>query len=46
MKETRQPQKTATFKLMQTSEGKLAQPVRQDGKVWQQIYFARPLTAR
>ena len=46
MKETRQPQKTATFKLMQTSEGKLTQPVRQDGKVWQQIYFARPLTAR
>ena len=46
MKDTRQPQKTAEFKVVQVSEGKLAQPVKQDGKVWQQIYFARPLTAR
>jgi len=40
MVERRMAQKTATFKVVQVSEGKLAQPVRQNGRVWQQIYYA------
>jgi hypothetical protein len=38
--EKRMAQKTAEFKVVQVSEGKLAQPVKQEGRVWQQIYYA------
>ncbi|HJZ84255.1 MAG TPA: hypothetical protein VKN99_03750 [Polyangia bacterium] len=36
--EQRLPQKGATFKLFQTSEGQIATPVKVRGKVWQQLY--------
>jgi hypothetical protein len=38
LKETRMLQKTATFKINQLIDGKLAQPVKVGGEVWQQIY--------